>query len=302
MKINVPLPFDRTEDPTQFLSMEAVHQVGAAIERAGFYAGCVTDHPCPTGRWLDAGGHYAQEPFVMLSLLAAATTKIRLQTGILVLPYRNPFITARAVATLDLFSNGRVVLGFGAGYLKGEYKALGVDFEKRNELTDEYMLALKAALTGEEFTFEGSGYTALGNRIQPGAVQKPHPPFLVGGNAPRAIRRAVEHGDAWNPFFTSGVGTATARTAEMTGADDIKTGIAYMQAHCEKIGREVPPEIILAGINSPGEVWTAQEMIDTLCEYREMGVAGAGISIDGATRNEWCDNAERIGAEVIAKL
>jgi probable F420-dependent oxidoreductase len=302
MKINVPLPFDHTEDPTQFLSMDAVREVGQAIERAGFYAACVTDHPCPTGRWLDAGGHHAQEPFVMLSLLAAVTKTVRLQTGILVLPYRNPFITARAIASLDLFSEGRVVLGIGAGYLKGEYKALGVDFEKRNELTDEYLRAMKAALSGEEFTFEGSGYTALGNRILPASPQKPHPPFLIGGNAKRAIRRAVELGDAWNPFFTSGVGTQTARTTEMSGEEDLAGGIAYMNEQCEKFGRATLPEIILAGINKPGEKLSAQQLVDRIEEYRAIGVTGAGLSVDGNTRHEWCDNAERMGAEVLAKL
>ena len=127
MKINVTLPFDQIENPAEFLQPEAVVEIARVAERAGFNGGNVTDHPCPTGRWLDAGGHYAQDPFVMLSFVAAATTKFKLHTGILVLPYRNPFITARSVATLDVFSRGRVSLGVGAGYLKGEYRALGVD-------------------------------------------------------------------------------------------------------------------------------------------------------------------------------
>ena len=129
MKINVTLPFDNIENPQEFLPPEAVTQVGSARwSGSGFDGGNVTDHPCPSGRWLDCGGHHAQDPFVMLSFLAAATRKFRLQTGILVLPYRNPFITARAVATLDVFSGGRVTLGLGAGYLKGEYYALGRRF------------------------------------------------------------------------------------------------------------------------------------------------------------------------------
>src|SRR5579862_8280412 len=155
LKINVTLPFDNIQNPDEFVRMEAVAQVGSVLERAGFDGGNVTDHPCPTGRWLESGGHHAQDPFVTLSLLAAVTKTLRLQTGILVLPYRNPFITARAVATLDVFSGGRVTLGLGAGYLKGEYRALGVDFERRNDIMDEYLRALKVALSGEEFTFQG---------------------------------------------------------------------------------------------------------------------------------------------------
>jgi probable F420-dependent oxidoreductase len=304
MKLNIPLPFDRIEPADEFTTMEAVADVGRAIEKAGFHAAFVTDHPCPTGRWLDAGGHPAQAPLVMLALLAAATAEVRLQTGILVLPYRNPFLVARDVATLDRFSGGRVTLSVGAGYLKGEYRALGVDFTRRNELMDEYMRALKAALAGEEFSFEGTGYTAFGNRILPGPVQKPHPPLLVGGNSRRAIRRAVELGDGWNPFFTTagGIDTATTRTAAMAGEQDLVAGIAYMKEYCELVGREQHPEVVLGSITVPGEQRTTQMLVDRICRYRELGVSAAGVHIDGRTRREWCDNVECFGDEVIARI
>ena len=302
MKINVTLPFDNIANPQEFLQPEAVKQVGAVLERAGFNGGNVTDHPCPTGRWLDSGGHYAQDPFVILSLLAATTTKLRLQTGILVLPYRNPFITAHAVATLDVFSGGRVTLGLGAGYLKGEYHALGLDFERRNDIVDEYIKAMKAAWTSDEFSFKGTGYEARGNRILPRPLQKPHPPLLIGGNSHRAIRRAVELGDAWYPFFTAGAVSTTARTAAMTGEDDIVEGIRYLHEHCAKVGRERPPEIILSSLTSPGEKPPPEALIERIGRYKELGITGAALHIDGKTRAEWCDNVERCGAQVLAKL
>ena len=301
MKINATLPFDRTDSPEEFLRPEAVTEIGALLERVGFDGGNVTDHPCPTGRWLDAGGHHAQDPFVILALVAAATRKLRLQTGILVLPYRNPFITARAVATLDVFSGGRVALGLGAGYLKGEYLALGVDFERRNEIVDEYIRALKAAWSTEEFRFKGGGYEARGNRILPGPVQKPHPPLLIGGNSRRAIRRAVELGDAWYPFFTAGPVSTTSRTAPMAGEDDLAAGIRYMREHCEQVGRERPPGVVLGSLTSPGEKLDAAALIDRIGRFRELGVSGAAIHIEGKTRAQWCDNAERYGVEVLAK-
>src|SRR5207245_8055946 len=126
-----------------------------------------------------------------------ATRRLKLLTGILVLPYRNPFLTARAVSSLDVFSGGRVILGVAAGYLRSEFNALGVDFERRNELTDEYLAALKAAWGAEEFNFEGSGYKAARARILPHPVQSPHPQIWVGGNSPRAIRREGEVGEGW---------------------------------------------------------------------------------------------------------
>jgi probable F420-dependent oxidoreductase len=301
MKINVTLPFDHIEKPGEFLTPEAVVEVAQLAEKLGFAGGNVTDHPCPTGRWLDSGGHYAQDPFVMLSFVAAATTTFRLQTGILVLPYRNPFITARMVATLDLYSKGRVTLGLGAGYLKGEYKALGVDFERRNEIMDDYLIALKKALSGEEFTHKGEGFEALGNRIQPGPVQTPHPPLLVGGNSKRAIRRAAELADGWNPFFTPAQLSSTARTTAMADEEDLAGGLAYLREHCEKIGRTSKPIIQLASINS-GAALSPAELIDRIGHFSEMGVSGCAVNVNGRTRAEWCDNARRFADEVLSKV
>ena len=302
MKINVSLPFDRIQYKEEFLSAEGIVKVAQVVERAGFNAACDTDHPVPTGRWLDAGGHYAQDPFVILSFVAAATRSLRLQTGILVLPYRNPFITARAVNTLDVLSGGRVTLGVGAGYLKGEYKALGVDFERRNEIMDEYLKALKGAWGADEFRFDGSGYSAVGNRILPRPLQQPHPPLLIGGNSKRAIRRAVELGDGWNPFFSPSSVSATTRTAVMADDMDLDRGIAYMREHCEKIGRRQPPEVILSAVNKPDEPWNAQALLERIGKLQAMGIAAVGVTIDGRTRAQWSENAERCGAEVIAKL
>lgn len=302
MKINATLPFDRTDAPQEFLTMAAVTEIAQTLERAGFNGGNVTDHPCPTVRWLDSGGHDAQDPFVMLSLVAAASTTLRLQTGILVLPYRNPFLIARAAATLDVFSNGRLTLSFGAGYLKGEYYALGADFERRNETMDEYLQAMKTAWTGEAFDFEGTGYSARGNRMRPRPLQQPHPPLFIGGNSRRAIRRVVELADGWNPFFTSEALSSTARTASMSNDVDLAQGIAYMREHCEKIGRRDIPQVFLASITQPGEKWEPQQIVDKLGQYQALGVICASTYIEGRTRAEWCDNAERFGTDVLSQL
>lgn len=300
--LSVTLPFDHIQYGDEFVSMAAVHECAKAAEDAGFWSGTVTDHPVPSYRWLDNGGHYAQDPFVMLSMVAAVTTKLRLQTNIVVLPYRNPFITARSVSSLDAFSNGRVILGLGAGYLKPEYKALGVDFDSRNDLMDEYMKAMKLAWTGEDFSFEGTGYTAVGNRVLPKPVQNPHPPLLVGGNSKRALRRTVELGDAWHPFIVPKMVTDTARTANIEGDDDILEAIAYMKAHCEKVGRATPPPVIASSTFQIKPGFNAQEAIDHYAHMKSIGVDGSGASVLASTRAEWCDLARQFGEEVISKV
>lgn len=305
MKINVTLPFDYDpETADEFINMDAVLEIAKLVDELGFNAGNVTDHPCPTAKWRDTGGHDPMDPFTLLGFVAAATTNLRLQTGILVLPYRNPFITARAAASVDVLSNGRLTLGLGAGYLKGEYFALGVGdaFDKRNDLMDEYIKAMKAAWTGEAFDFEGSGYSARGSRIRPKPVQEPGIPLLIGGNSKRAIRRAVELGDAWNPFFTGNLSTTTTRTGSMGSQEDLAAGIAYMREQTEKMGREKVPDVFLASVVQPGEKLSAQEMLDRIGQYQEMGVIGAAVNFSGKTRSEWCDQAEQFAADVLAKI
>lgn len=300
--ISVSLPFDLIDPPGEFDSIAAVAQVAQAAEAAGFHSGCVTDHPVPGSRWLDAGGHYAQDPFVMLSLVAAHTTRLRLQTNIVVLPYRNPFVTARAVSSLDALSGGRFVFGMGAGYLKAEFKALGVDFDARNDIMDEYIRAMKAAWSGEDFAFEGTGYAAVGNRMRPAPVQQPHPPLLIGGNSKRAIRRAVELGDAWHPFFAPPLVTASARTVSLTDEADIDAALGYLRDHCEKVGRATPPQVILSSVFTAKPGYSPQEALDTMAAYRAKGVHGAGISVYSHRRGEWCDLVQQFGEEVLPHL
>jgi len=300
--IGVTLPVDHVELPNEFMTMEAVREMAQAVEAAAFDAASVTDHPIPGTRWLDNGGHYAQDPFVLLSLIAAVTTRLRVQTNILVLPYRNPFLIARAVSSLDVFSGGRVSLGVGAGYLKAEYKALGVDMERRNELMGEYAAAMKLAWTGEDFAFEGSGYSAPGNRMLPTPIQKPHPPLLIGGNSHMAIRHAAEFGDAWNPFFAPPSMSKTARTTSFSGEDDLDAGLAYLRDYCDRIGRDSPPDTHLSGLATIAPDYNPQEIVDRIGAYRARGVQAVSIMISANQRSAWCELAQDFGSRVIAKL
>jgi probable F420-dependent oxidoreductase len=303
MKVIVVLPIDKVDPPGEFFGAEAVVDMSQRVEAAGFHGAAVTDHPCPTGRWLDAGGHHAQDPFVMLAFIGAATQRIRLQTGILVMPYRNPFITARSISSLDVMTGGRTIIGVGAGYLKGEYRAVGVDLEVRNDLTDEYLAAWKAAWAADDFSFKGTGYEAVGNRILPRPTQKPHPPIWVGGNSKRAIRRAVQYGDAWAPFHSpTGPVPKTARTVPIGGEADIAEGMAYMRAQMEVYGRKDLPAVVLDSMKAPTDDWNAQALIDQIAGLEQIGVSWVSVHMDGRTRAEWSDNLERYGAEVLSKV
>ncbi len=299
MKFSLELPIEHIQYGSEFVGQDALVEMAQTAEAAGFDACCVTDHPVPTARWLDGGGHYAQDPFVMLSMAAAVTKRIRVQTFLLVLPYRNPFVMARAVASLDAFSGGRVTLAIGAGYLKGEFKALGVDFERRNEITDEALRAMITAWTQDEFSFEGTGYSAQNHRILPHPIQKPHPPIWVGGNSKRAIRRAVDLGQGWVPFPAPAILAKTARTAAMESVDDLKPRLAYMRDYAKEAGTPVPKDIVGPSFTpwarDPSQ---SAAFLDEVKKLAAVGATWINIQAPGKTRKEWCDNARRLADDV----
>ena len=160
MRFSGQLATDRVTKGAEFTSATAIGEMARALEAAGFDAGYATEHPFPPDAWLASGGHHALDPFVSLGAAAAATERLRLHTNVLVLPYRNPFLAAKAIASLDVVSGGRAIVGVAAGYLEGEYQALGADFAARNDVADDALRAMKRAWSGASVRYEGCGYRA----------------------------------------------------------------------------------------------------------------------------------------------
>src|SRR5690606_5897594 len=150
-------------------------------------------------KWLAHGGHQSVDPFVALAFAAAATTRLRLLTYLAVVPYRNPFLLAKASATLDRMSGGRFVLGVGSGYHKTEFFALGVDFDERNALCDEALEVLPLAWSGEPFSYKGRHFEARDVIQLPRPTQRPIP-IWIGGNSKLARRRVARSAQGWMPM------------------------------------------------------------------------------------------------------
>ena len=139
------------------------------------------------------------DPFVALSRASAVTSKIKLGTGICLVPERNPLLLAKEIATLDLYSEGRFIFGIGAGWLKEETEVMGGDFSHRWSQTKDSILAMKELWTKDEAEYHGTHYDFPPVRSFPKPVQKPHPPVFLGGKALNAFKRVVEWGDGWMP-------------------------------------------------------------------------------------------------------
>ena len=138
------------------------------------------------------------EPLTTLAFLAGATSRVRLGISAYVMPYRNPVVTAKQVATLDRLSNGRLILGIGVGWLAEEFAALDVPFARRGLRTDEYVAVCKALWAGGEARFDGETYRLPPVRTGPRPAQTPHPPLWIAGNSKRGLERAARIGDGWH--------------------------------------------------------------------------------------------------------
>ena len=176
-----------------------------AVEEAGFESIWVGDHivmpeDTATDRLPTPAGMPRLEAVVALTYMAAHTSRVRLATGVFVLPQRHPLLLAKQLATLDVLSGGRLIVGIGVGWLEPELRAMGVAMSERGSRTDEYLAAMRAIWSEGAPTFEGRHVSFAGVAAHPPPAQRPHPPIVVGGTAPAAYRRAVEQANGWYGF------------------------------------------------------------------------------------------------------
>jgi probable F420-dependent oxidoreductase len=192
-----------------------------------------------SGAWPGAASGECLEQLTLLAYLAAISRKPRLITAVAVIPYRAAMHTAKIVATIDVLSQGRMILGAGAGWMKEEFEAVGSPpFEERGRVTDEYLQAFKTLWTEDDPRFAGDHVRFADISFLPKPVQKPHPPIWVGGESPPAVRRAVRYGDAWFP-----IGNNPRRPLDT--AARLGDGIKRLHREAERNGRD-PDSIGLA--------------------------------------------------------
>jgi probable F420-dependent oxidoreductase len=183
---------------------QAAVQVAQAAEAAGFESVWTGEHvvlpdPQATPSPLPPQTPIL-DPAVTLAALAVTTTRLRLGTGIIILPQRNPVVLAKELTSVDVLSGGRLIFGLGIGYLKAEFDALGAPFEHKGARALEHLEAMLALWTAEQPAYEGRFVSFSGIDAQPRPVQRPHPPIVIGGRTPPAFRRAVQHGNGWYGF------------------------------------------------------------------------------------------------------
>lgn len=285
MRYNLMFPMRAVKHWNRWCEGASIGDVARLVEEAGFDAFAMSEHPYPDREWLANGGHHAFDPFVSLSFAAAATTRIRLMTYILVSGYRSPYLTAKGAASLDLLSNGRFTLGTGAGYLKAEFEALGADFDRRGTLLDEAIEAWKATWAGLDHS--GPEFGIDGHLALPPPLTDGGPPIWIGGNGAAAQRRVVEVADGWMPMAASGDMAAITRARSLEDIDTLGDWVAAVNKRRAEGGRGpadvafVPFEADLLASGDCGAFCEAVE--PRLGAYAEAGVTW--ITVEPASRS-----------------
>ena len=252
----------------------------------------------PSGEWL--------EQLTSLAFLAGQTSTIRLFTSVFIVPHRNPLVAAKALATLDVLSRGRLIVGVGVGWMREEFEALDLPpFEERGAVTDEYIRAFKELWTSDYPHFEGK-YVSFDNiHFLPKPVQKPHPPIWVGGESRPALRRTAELASGWYPLGNN-------PTFPMGTPDQLAAGLERLASYARRFGRD-PAEIETiyrthqfdhtaapSGSDRLPFVGNAEQIASDIRQYQDMGVSWLVLDFQRRTEDldEILARMERFADEV----
>lgn len=285
-------------------------------EALGFYCLTVADHvivprdisvPYPytiDGKYPGTGYHL--ETLTTMSFLAGSTKRIRFATSVMIAPYRNPIVTAKMLASLDVLSNGRVIVGLGVGWMKEEFENLKAPpYEDRGKVTDEYIKAFRELWTSDNPTFSGKHCNFSDIVFLPKPVQKPGIPIWIGGHSKQALRRAGQVGDGWHPI--GGVPTIPLEP------EDVRKDLETLAAYAEKAGRD--PKTIRVALKGSlfdkekkiegrrrrfmGE---AEEIASDIRAYRAAGVDTMIFDVRRPTISETLERMEWMAKEVFTRV
>lgn len=290
---------------TRFRDIDEIAAVARLGETLGYHALLLPEHLLPP-HWPQAelATKYWFDVCTLAGYLAAVTTRLRLLTSVIVVPYHHPVALAKALATLDVVSHGRVLAGVGAGWMQAEFRRLGIDFSRRGAITDEYLRAIKELWASDAPRFSGERIAFADVSFFPKPVQRPAISLLIGGTGPRPWRRVAELGDGWLPMTATPAEIARGAAAirallAQCGRDPAHLWIGYSGV---SIGAD--PEVQQmrrhAGDNEAKPALRGRdEIITTIERYRAAGVSFLSISFAWRTAAELMAELQRFAEDVM---
>lgn len=276
--------------------VEELARVARAADGAGFAYVAVCDHVAIPSEKAPVMGTEWWDTVATLGWLAGITSRVHLLSHIYVPAYRHPLQVAKAFSTLDVVSGGRVILGVGAGHVREEFDLLGVPFERRGELLDESIDALRAAFAEDYPTLPGPRWPAADMGQHPRPVQEDGPPIWVGGSSPAAVRRAALRGDGWLPQGPVDAETVAALTERRTAAGRHEPFTVGALVGPTYVGE---PTWDLAGPTLAGP---PAKIAHVLGKFATMGVHQVQVRLRSRSADELVEQIERFGAEVLPLL
>ena len=254
--------------------------------------------------WDDSGN--VLECLTLASYIAGVTRKLRLVTGVMVVPLRNPLVTAKVLASIDVLSEGRLVVGCGAGWEREEFEVLGTPpFARRGAAVDEYLKVFRELWTSDTPAYHGEFVQVSGFPFQPKPVQKPHPPLWIGGESPAAIRRAARLGDGWYPIINN-------RNHPLDTPKRYAAGVNALRAACDRAERDfdrLEMGLVVFNYNvgvtrrSHAFTGTYDDIVDDLKCYRDAGLDHAMIRLARHASLDWTlASMEAFADKVMARM
>lgn len=247
------------------------------------------------------------EPLTMLSFLAGITRSIGLMVSVMVVPHRPTILAAKMLATLDVLSKGRVILGAGVGWMEEEFQILGLPpFEKRGQVTDEYLRAYKELWTEESPSFKGEFCNFSGFQFLPKPVQTPSIPIWIGGSGRSALRRAGRLGDVWHPIVGNPADPLEPEALKVA-MDEVKRYAIQADRDPATIQTVIKASLYDRGVESVARqrrrfTGTAAEIADDLVAYQNVGVSGVFFDMRAPSTDQTFERQEWIAKDVMGKV
>ncbi|MBP1820348.1 TIGR03619 family F420-dependent LLM class oxidoreductase [Mycobacterium sp. OAE908] len=303
MKYTLEYPSELPTASEEFLEPDVIRQLARQAEISGFSAVALSEHPAPSVKWRRNGGHNTLDPIAALSFMAGVTARIKLMTNLYVLPFRNPYLSAKALGSLDLISGGRLIAGVGAGYLRSEFCAVGVDFDRRAQLFDEALGALWSIWVDPDAPVNGTAFNTPGPVWLQRPAQRPHPPIWIGGNGKAALRRVIDYGTGWMPIIAPAGMATTIRTAAIENATQFGAMVDQLRDGMAESGRDpmsIDVQVVCPHIeiDDPASLQRACDVLDELGAY---GATSAVVQADGSSPQAAVDFIKAFGEAVVAR-